>query len=384
MPDPLLLLAGFNLAICAVVGVPLFFGMRKIRKLQTVEPSQRDDLPRVSVIVAARNEERDIEEALQSLLRIDYPDIEILVVDDRSTDRTGELLDRIAAENPRLQVAHLTELPPGWLGKNHALYYGAQRASGELLLFTDADIVMDPTILRRAVPYMIEHGIDHLPMLFRVCMPNWLLESFVVTFSIYLMTYCRPWSCPNAKSSAHIGIGGFNMVRADVYRAIGSYETIRMRPDDDLKFGKLIKKHGFRQECVDAAELMSVRWYASLRELMVGLEKNAFSGVDYSLGYALLASAAMLLFNVFPFVALFLTGGVTWWLNVAVVLSLLGMAWGAAGHGKARRSCCLGFPLAALMFVFIQWRTVTLNLWYGGIRWRDTHYPLAELKANKI
>lgn len=384
MPDPLLLLAAVNLLICVAVGVPLFLGMRRLCKLETVEPITDETLPKASVIVPARNEERDVEEGLQSLLRLDYPDLEVLVVNDRSTDRTGEILDRIATEHPQLQVVHITELPAGWLGKNHAMQHGAEQASGDLLLFTDADVVMERSVLRRAVSHMIRNDVDHLPMLFRIQMPNWLLESFVVTFTIYLMTYCRPWKCPNPKSDAHIGIGGFNLVRADVYREIGTHEAIRMRPDDDLKFGKLVKKHGFRQECVTAVELMHVPWYASIRELVVGLEKNAFSGVDYNLAYALMASSSMLLFNVFPFVALAIARGSAWWVYLAVVLSLLGMGADAARNGKSRISCCFGFPLAALMFVFIQWRTICLNLWQGGIRWRDTHYSLAELKANKV
>lgn len=384
MPDPLLLLASANLLICYAVGIPLSFGMRRLCKLETVEPSCDEPWPRVSVIVAARNEERDVAEGLRSLLRLDYPNLEIMVVNDRSTDRTGEILDQIADEHSQLHVVHITDLPAGWLGKNHALQHGADEASGELLLFTDADVVMEPTVLRRAVAHLRRNDIDHLPMLFRIRMPNWLLESFVVTFSIYLMTYCRPWNCPKPNSDAHIGVGGFNLVRADVYRQIGTHEAIRMRPDDDLKFGKLIKKHGFRQECVNAAELMYVPWYASIRELVVGLEKNAFSGVDYNLAYALMASSAMLLFNVFPFVALLVTSGVTWWVYVAVVFSLLGLGVDAARNGKCRLSCCLGFPVAALMFVLIQWRTIIVNLWQGGIRWRDTHYSLAELKANKV
>lgn len=253
MNDWLLYLAIANLTICAIVGVPLFFGMRKIQKISNIAPTLDRPWPKVSVIVAARNEERDIEAGLCSLLQLDYDELEILVVNDRSTDRTGEILERIASEHPQLTVAHLHELPAGWLGKNHALYYGATR-TGELLLFTDADVVMEPTVLRRAVAYMLEREIDHLPMLFEVRMPNWLLESFVVTFSVYLMTYCRPWQCPNPKRAGHIGIGGFNLVRADVYQKIGTHEVIRMRPDDDLKFGKLISREGFRQE------LLNGRW----------------------------------------------------------------------------------------------------------------------------
>lgn len=384
MANLLLYLAIANLSTCAIVGFPLLFGMRQIRKLIDVSPDFDGAWPRVSVIVAARNEERDIEAGLRSLLQLDYDDLEILVVNDRSTDRTGEILDRIACEYPQLRVIHLSELPAGWLGKNHALYYGATRATGELLLFTDADVVMEPTVLRRAVAYLTKREIDHLPMLFEVRMPNWLLESFVVTFSIYLMTYCRPWQCPNLKRPGHIGIGGFNLVRARVYQQIGTHEVIRMRPDDDLKFGKLIKREGFRQELLNGADLMYVPWYASIRELVVGLEKNAFSGVDYSISFAVFAGVSMLLFNVFPFAAVFLTTGPTWWIYVAVVVSLLAMGLWTASQCKARLSCCLGFPLGALMFVFIHWRAVTLNLWQGGICWRDTHYSLAELKANKL
>ena len=384
MPNLLLYVALANLLLCLAVGVPLFLGARKLRRLSNVPPLEGHSGPKVSVIVAARNEELNIEQSLRSLLRLDYEPLELLVVNDRSTDRTGEILDRVAAENPRLNVVHLTELPAGWLGKNHALFYGANRASGEILLFTDADMVMEPSVLRRAVRYLIERRLDHLPILFQVRMPGWLLESFVVTFSVYLMTYCKPWNCPNPKSSAHIGVGGFNMVRASAYRAMGTHEAIRMRPDDDLKLGKLVKKHGLRQECLNAVDLIYVPWYSSLREMVIGLEKNAFSGVDYSIGYALLAATSMLLFNVFPFIAIFFTQGLTWWVYLGVVASLLGMGLDSAYHTGSRLSCCLGFPLAALMFVFVQMRTMILNLWQGGIRWRDTHYSLRELRANRI
>ncbi len=384
MQDALFYLAITNLAICAIVGIPLAFGMRKIRRLVDVEPMVDCGWPKVSIVVAARNEERDIEAGLRSLLRLDYSDCEILAVNDRSTDRTGEILDAISDENSRLRVIHVNELPSGWLGKNHALNFGAAEATGELILFTDADVVMEQTVLRRAVAHLVKNEVDHLPMLFAIRMPNWLLDSFVVTFCVYLMTYCRPWQCPNPKRRGHIGIGGFNLVRADVYQQIGTHEVIRMRPDDDLKFGKLVKREGFKQELLNGADLMYVPWYASVRELVVGLEKNAFSGVDYNISFAIFAGVCMLTFNVFPFVAIFLSDGPTRWIYFAVIASLFAMGAWSAHHCKVRLSCCFGFPLAALMFVFIQWRAVILNLWHGGIRWRDTHYSLAELKANKI
>ena len=157
-----------------------------------------------------------------------------------------------------------------------------------------------------------------------------------------------------------------------------------MRPDDDLKLGNLVKKHGFRQVFVNAADMMYVPWYASVREMVLGLEKNAFAGVDYNLPFALFASATMLVFNVLPFGAIFFTTGLTWYIYLCVVALLLAVAATAAYHGRARISCCLGFPLGAAMFAFIQLRTIIVNISSGGIRWRDTHYPLSELKANKI
>ena len=373
-----------NWLMAVVVLVPLWLGIRSIRRLVHVEPIEREREPKVSVIVPARNEERNIETALTSLLNLDYDRLDVTVVNDRSTDRTGEILDRLASEYPQLNVVHLSTLPDGWIGKNHALHYGAMQRDADLLLFTDADVVMDPSALRRAVRYMIDHDIDHLPMFFRVEMPNWLLESFVVTFCIYFFTYFRPWRARDPNSSAHVGVGGFNLIRADVYRQIGTYQAIRMRPDDDVKLGKLVKSHGFRQEILLAGDLMYVPWYSSLRELVHGLEKNAFSGSDYSIFLTTISSISIIVFNVFPFLAVWLTTGWTQAVYAAVVPTLLAIPAVIAHYGKARMSCCLGMPIAALIFAYIQWRTMILNIAGGGIRWRDTHYSLKELKANNI
>src|SRR5690606_5030460 len=159
----------------AGVWLTLFVGVRFIDWLRDVEVPADFAWPRVSIIVPARNEEREIEAALQSVLHLDYPDYEVMVVNDRSTDGTGAILERMQSAYPQLRVATVTELPRGWLGKNHAMYFGAQQASGELLLFTDADIVMRPDTLRRAVYYLEREKLDLLPMTPRVDMPSFLL-----------------------------------------------------------------------------------------------------------------------------------------------------------------------------------------------------------------
>ena len=264
--------AAANLVFVLLMGTQLVIGGMRIRKLRNVpDPGAKPTSPLVSIVVPARNEERNIAAGIRSLLKLEYANCELVVINDRSTDETGKVLDEISRENPRLKVVHLSELPKGWLGKNHAMWYGAERAAGEWLLFTDADVVLDPTTLRRAVAYASAEGVDHLTLTPKAVMPNWLLESFVVTFTMFFMIFLRPWNAPNKRSKAHIGIGAFNLIRAEAYRAIGTHQAIAMRPDDDLKLGKIVKKHGFSQELLDGIGLVEVPWYGSTRELVVGV-----------------------------------------------------------------------------------------------------------------
>ncbi len=376
-------LAIVTLCVCLVVALQLVIGLRKVQQLENWQPGQTV-LPKISIIVPARNEERHVEAASRSLLGLEYPDLEIVVVDDRSTDRTGEILDRLAREFPSLCVVHVTDLPPGWLGKNHALAMGAGRATGDLLLFTDADVSMTPPTLRLAVDYAQRQGLDHLALTPGVIMPNLLLQSFALTFVTFFCIYFQPWKARDPRSRRYIGVGAFNLVRRDVYRQVGTHEAIRMRPDDDMMLGKLIKKHGYRQDSVSGIGLISVPWYGSLREVFVGLEKNAFSGVNYSIPTVIVGAAAMLLLDVWPFLAVFVTRGATQWLNAGTALVLLALCWRVATWLRLPRLAAFGFPLCVALFLVIQWRAMFLTLWNRGIRWRDTHYPLDELKANQV
>ncbi len=225
-------LAIVTLVASVLFGLKLLIGNRQIGSLAATEPLVGDSLPKVSIIVAGRNEEQQVEGALRSLLLQDYTPLEIIAVNDRSTDATGEIMDRLAADEPRLRVIHVEELPAGWLGKNHALNIAAQQARGEFLLFTDADVVMHPTVVRRAVRHANENNVDHLAILPQITMPNWFLESFVVTFAVYFLSFLKPWKAKDPKSRYFVGIGAFNLLRADVYRAIGTHRAIAMRPDD--------------------------------------------------------------------------------------------------------------------------------------------------------
>ena len=384
MQTVLFYLALTTLLATIAMWLRMLTGMRGLARLEQIDPPPDFAYPRVSIIVPARNEERDIEEALSSLLALDYPDFEILVVNDRSTDRTGEILARLQTAYPRLQVATVTELPPAWLGKNHALQFGADRASGELLLFTDADIIMHPSALRRGV-YLLEHEhLDHLAATPDVEMPSWILEAFVVVFIMMFTLFVKPWNIRNPKSKAHVGIGAFNLIRTSVYRAIAGHHLISMRPDDDLKLGKLVKKNGYAQALASGRGVLLVRWYSSLRDLIQGLEKNAFSGVDYSIGMILFSTLGLSVVLIWPFVAVWIVSGAARWMYVATILCRLEHTTLRTLNAITAIFYAPPFHVIIGLFMYIQWRAMLLTYWRNGIRWRDTHYPLAELKANKV
>jgi cellulose synthase/poly-beta-1,6-N-acetylglucosamine synthase-like glycosyltransferase len=362
----------------------LAYSDRFIERLVDSPVPKSADLPRISLIAAAKDEERNIERAVRTLMQIDYPNLQITLVNDRSRDRTGEILASLSHDFPQLNVVTVTDLPAGWLGKNHALQLGADDSDGQWLLFTDADIFFEATALRRAIGYALAHEVDHLAATPDVQMNSWLLHAFVVTFSIYFTLFVKPWRVRDPKYPQHVGIGAFNLIRADVYRKIGRHEPIRMRPDDDMKLGKLVKMNGYRQDLVHGTGLIEVEWYSSVREVIVGLEKNAFSGVDYRIGLTVASSLYSLAFNVWPYLAVWIVPGPVRWVYLGAVVVQLLIAARFAFDMKLPLSTALGFPLTVVLFTYIQWRSMILTYYRGGIRWRDTHYSLAELRANRV
>lgn len=359
-------------------------GNRSITMLKDVAVSLPETAPRVSVVIAARNEETKIEQALQSVLRQDYPNLEFIVVNDRSDDRTGEILHGMGEKYPALHIVDVSQLPAGWLGKNHALYCGAQQASGDYLLFADADVMMQPATVSKALSHVLQRDLDHLTIGLEVHMPGLFLEMFIATFAIFFAMYARPWKACDPKSSCHIGIGGFNLVRSLVYWNLDGHRPIAMRPDDDMKLGKLIKSNGYRQEMVFGRPLIQVEWYDSVRSLIHGLEKNAFAGVGYRSMAVIAGSLAQFLVNVWPFVGIFVTSGPTRWLNILIAASILALCWDSARFFGAKPWHGVAFPVITLFFLYILWRAMLVTVVKGGIHWRGTFYPLDELKANRL
>ena len=343
-----------------------------------VEPSQT--LSKVSVVIPARNEERNLKPALQSVLGLDYPNLQIVVVNDRSADGTRAILESMAKGEERLTVLNIESLPEGWLGKTHALHRGAQRAQGEYILFTDADIVFHPQALKKAMSHVQANQLDHLTVVPEDTMPGFFLRALSATFGIFMFILFQPWKTRNPKSRRYMGIGAFNLVRTSVYQAIGGHQPIALRPDDDLKFGKLVKWSGYRSDVLNGQGMVSVEWYRSVPELIQGLMKNMFAGMEYRVSFVMLATIGSLLIHIWPWMGMWITTGfpqALYLLTVVMMAGSFGIAMAPFGikpwHG-------LLLPLTIGLLVYIQCRAMMLTLWNGGITWRGTFYPLTVLR----
>ena len=383
MQTGLLVLAAITLIAWALFALDLLLGQKHIRVLETVpvpRGAERGALPSVSVVIAARNEERNVREGLESVLGLDYPDLDVIVVDDRSEDATGAILDELASGDDRLRVVHIGELPEGWLGKNHASQRGAESARGEVLLFTDADVVFEPTVLARAVRCMQRDGLDHLTAPPDVATPSLAMELFVATFALCFNGYFRPWRMADPKSRRAIGSGAFNLVTKDAWERAGTHAAIALRPDDDLRLGQLLKDSGARQAFGVAGKMVRVEWYPSVREAMRGLEKNTLAAVDFSLGILVAGATAQIVLTAWPYAAVFVTSGPTRWLNAATVVLLISVQAWLLRSTSLRAWVGFALPLGTLMVVFTYLRAAVLTYVRGGIRWRGTFYSLDKLK----
>lgn len=358
-------------------------GNRRLRRLATLPAPVPTSWPRVSIVLAARNEGATIGAAVPTMLALDYPGFEIIAVNDRSEDGTGAALDRLAAADLRLRVVHVRELPAGWIGKNHALHTGAQQATGDWILFTDADIHFSTDALRRAVAYARSQSIDHLAAVPRLAEQGHLLGICVNAFSFAFTVGIRPWRIPDPRSWAHGGVGAFNLVRTTTYRKLHGHLPLRLRPDDDIKLGKLMKAGG-SSELVLGDGALSVVWYDSVGAMIRGLTKNAYAGTDYRFWVPPVGVAAIVAGYLWPVAALFLTAGPAWWCYAGSVVVMIGLGCDQTRFAGGRWWHGLFLPFGMAVFAYILLRSQAVTHWTGGITWRGTHYPLRDLKANRL
>ena len=366
------------------VGVWLICRRHALTVLADVPEETGARLPGVSVVIPARNEERNIERALRTVLKLDYPDLEIVAVNDRSTDRTEEILQALAERDRRLTVLTLETAPDGWVGPTYALHRGAQQARGELILFADADVEFHPSALGKAVRHMQGNRFDHLTAAFENVMPGVLLNVLSMTFGFFMLMMFAPWKARDPGSRRYMGIGAFNLVRASVYRAVGGHEAVAHRPDNDIKFGKLVKDRGYRQDVLNGRGMLAIEWYPSLREFIDGLVKNIFAGIDYRVSLVALMAVTSLAVHIWPWVGVWAAAGVPQALFAATVAMMVVCFGAVMAPFGAKRWHGVLLPVTIGLLVYIQCRATALIFLRGGIHWRGRFYPLSALKAGKV
>ncbi|MGA8539854.1 MAG: glycosyltransferase family 2 protein [Terriglobales bacterium] len=382
----LLALAWFSRIVEAAIGMP------HVADIALPEwdrrPATASGEPRVSIIVPARNEEENIRETLSQLLKLDYSNYEIVAVNDRSTDRTGAIMDEVAAAEgaraTRIKVIHVSELPAGWLGKTHAMWTASQWATGDWLLFTDADVLFKSDALRRALAYAEAERADHVVLFPRMIMTSPGEIMMIAFFQVLFVFGHRPWRVADPKAQDHMGVGAFNMLRRSVYEAVGTYRALRMDVLDDMKLGKVVKNAGYAQRNVYGEDLISLRWAKGALGMVDNLTKNFFAVLSFQWWRTIITIIGLAFLNLGPFLGVFLAQG---WARVpyAVALgSLFAIYWGMSFRSAIPPYYFFLHPIGTVLFMYILLRSMIHALWNDGIVWRGTRYPLDELRKGMV
>lgn len=346
-------------------------------------PPQDFHFPPVTIVLAGRDEEKQIGEAVSSMTALSYPDLRVVAVNDRSSDKTGEILDRIAAGNERLKVVHITSLPDGWLGKTNALHaaYESLEPGGGWILFTDADVKFAPDALKKAIFYAESNRIDHLVVYPEMEVGSTLEKAFLAVFGL-LLTLDRPsWLVENPKSKKHIGIGAFNLVRRRCIETIDGFRHIALSVDDDLRLGQLLKASGFRPKVAFGKGQVSLRWQENILAYLRGFEKNAFGSLDFRIWMLLYAVAGTFAMTVLPLLTLVISApsAAKTFAVAIIILQAAILLEGRRANDTGPQYVAL-IPLGGILIiaslVLSAWATLKNN----GIIWRGTKYPLSALK----
>jgi glycosyltransferase involved in cell wall biosynthesis len=340
--------------------------------------------PRVSIIVPARNEEKEIAQALTQLLALDYDNYEVIAVNDRSTDRTGEIMEEIQKRSSRLQVIHHETLPPTWLGKTHAMWTATNSATGDWLLFTDADVLFKPDSLRRALAYAESENADHVVLFPQMIMKQPGEYMMIAFFQTMFVFGHRPWKVADPKTKDHMGVGAFNLIRRTTYEAIGTYQALRMEVLDDMKLGKVVKNAGFAQRNVFGQDLISIRWANGAMGVVNNLTKNFFAVLSFQWWRTLISAFGLAFLNLMPFLGVWLAHG---WARLPYAIALASMF--AIYVGMSMRSGVPAYyfllhPVSTALFIYTLLRSMFHTLWNNGIIWRGTRYPLEELRKGMV
>ena len=359
----------------------VWMSLKNVQSLSSISLDREKSYPRLSVIIAARNEAGTIENALKSVLAQNYPNLEIILVNDRSNDGTDKILQKLAEKDPRVLIHHVEELPPGWLGKVNAMQQGFGRSTGVWLLFTDADVHFQEESLERIIDVAERSSVDYLCVVPEVQARQRLLKAlYTVSLSGFFLA-TRIWEVKNQNS--FVGVGACGLVRRSLLSQSPGLPWLKMEVVDDLALAQLAWQVEGKLDVYWGRECLGVEWYPSMGDLIRGLEKNLFAGAQYQYWRALLGIIGILFVAVAPWLSIF-SGN--WLLTLAADGAFSGywLAW--ISGDKAQGVGWLERLISPSLLLVIAWALArsTLMTWrQGGIKWRETFYSIAALRRGQ-
>jgi glycosyltransferase involved in cell wall biosynthesis len=336
---------------------------------------------RVSIITAARNEEERIESAVRCFLGQEGVEVEVIVVDDRSTDHTGEIVRRLAMDDPRVKSIRVDTLPGNWLGKCHACHAGASAATGDWILFSDADCCLPRDVILRALLVAHRDKVEHITLTPGVAAEGVGAQAWHLAVLLSLLNWLS--GVNRDRPRAYLGMGAFNLVRTDAYRACGGYESLRLTVLDDVKLGLLLRRAGKRTRGFIGGDDTQCHWGTTLRELIKIMEKNYFAAIDYRTGAAL-AAALLGMFMWFGALAGPLARSIAGVASLVGVLSSVLPALVVARRLRWSRWIAALVPFVFPVVFYAMFNSTVTTLRQGGVRWRDTFYSLKLLRTNTV
>ncbi|MCK5113767.1 MAG: glycosyltransferase [Phycisphaerae bacterium] len=285
-----------------------------------------ESAPKISMLVAAKDEQDNIEACVRGLAGQDYPNFEIIVCNDRSDDRTGKIIDNLAAEFDSVTAIHINELPDGWKGKNHAMHVASQQASGEYLFFTDADCRhTSPRMISVAVQLIIDKNVALLSML-PVLETKSFWENVIQPLCAgVMMLWFEPNRVNNPKSTAAYANGAFMLMTREGYDKTGGHEAMRNVMQEDMLFARIAKARGLGVYVARSRGLFVVRMYTSLPQMFNGWTRIFFGSIP-QIRRLIISFVALVLVALFPYIAMVLgytmagesAANSNWWLACGI------------------------------------------------------------------
>ncbi len=379
-----LILLGLIALFWVAHGAKVTFGTMQLPRLRDFPPPAYAAYPPISLIFAARDEAEKLAGALETLRNIDYPALEIVAVNDRSTDATAQILHDAAKLDPRLKVVTVELLPDGWLGKPHALQKAYEISTGEWLLFTDADVHFRPEALRRAMVIAKANHLEHLTLMGDLKMHGFWEKTVLTFFGFAFHMATQPRNVSNPKSPAFMGVGAFQLLKRSAYEGSGTHRRLAMEVLDDMKLGKIVKRSGYRSGVGLAGDFVTVRWHSGIGNIVRGVTKNFFATAEFKMSFVAAQLTGLFCVNILPFFALLFCHGLAFILALASCVIALGLHAATAIVMRASPLYALTQPLGAMIFGYMTLRSTIVTIRQGGIVWRDTFYPLEKLRRGLV